>query len=62
MIGAPAAKTAQKSSVRKEAVNEIVVFPVGYRSAVSNPCEENFILAKNLSLDGPNPGSSLFSL
>jgi hypothetical protein len=32
--------------------NEIVIFSVGSRSAVSSPGEENFILAKNLSLDG----------
>ena len=32
--------------------NEIVIFSVGSRSAVSSPGEENFILAKNLSLHG----------
>ena len=32
------------------AVNEIVIFSVGSRSAVSIPGGENFILAKNLPL------------
>jgi hypothetical protein len=45
-----------------EKVNEIVVFSVGSRSAVSIPCEENFILARNLPLDGTKPGSSLLSM
>jgi hypothetical protein len=40
----------------KESPNEIVMFSASAHSAVSIPCEENFILAKNLSLDGPNPG------
>ena len=44
------------------AVNEIVIFSIGARSAVSIPGEENFILAKNLPLDATNPGSSLLSL
>lgn len=44
------------------AVNAIVIFSVGSRSAVSIPGGESFILAKNLPLHGPNPGSSLFSL
>ena len=46
----------------KVPVNETVIFSVGSRSAVSIPGEENFILAKNLSLDGTKPGSSLLSL
>jgi hypothetical protein len=41
-------------------LNETVVFSVGFRPAASIPCEENFILAKNLPLNGPNPGSSRF--
>jgi len=44
------------------AVNEIVIFSIGARSAVSIPGEENFILAKNLPLDGTKPGSSLLSM
>jgi hypothetical protein len=48
-------------SERVRPVNEIVIFSVGSRSAVSIPCEENFILAKNLPLNGTKPGSSLFS-
>ena len=44
---------------RMGSVNEIVIFSVGSRSAVNRPCEENFILAKNLPLDGTKPGSSL---
>lgn len=46
----------------KGSTNEIVTFSVGSCSAVSILCEVNFILAKNLSVDGPNPASSLFSL
>jgi hypothetical protein len=38
------------------------MFFVGSRSAVSIPGEENFILAKNLPLDGTKPVSLLFSL
>jgi hypothetical protein len=47
---------------RKGVAHEIVVFSVGSRSAVSIPGEENFILAKNLPLDGTKPGSSLLSM
>ena len=43
-------------------VNEIVIFSVSSRSTVSILGEENFILAKNLPLDGTKPGSSLFSM
>jgi hypothetical protein len=43
-------------------VNEIVIFSVGSRSAVSIPCQENFILAKNLPLNVPKPDSSLLSM
>ena len=43
-------------------VIELVIFSVGYRSAVSISCEENFILAKNLHPDRTKPGSSLISL
>ena len=39
---------------------QIVIFSVGSHLTVSIPCEENLILAKNLPLDGPNPGSSRF--
>src|ERR1035437_3347540 len=39
-------------------VNEIVIFSIGSRSAMSIACEENFILAKNLPLDGTKPGLS----
>ena len=46
----------------QQGVNEIVIFSVGSRLAVSSPCEENFILAKNRSLDGTKPGSSLLSI
>src|ERR1039457_5024204 len=46
----------------KVPVNEIVIFSVGSRSAVSTSCEENFMLAKNLSMDGTKPGSSLLSM
>ena len=49
-------------SARKRSPNEIVIFSIGSRSAVSIPGEENFILAKNLPLDGTNPGSSLLSM
>ena len=45
-----------------EKVNEIVVFSVGSRSAMSIPCEENFILSKNLPLHGRKPGCSLLSM
>jgi hypothetical protein len=48
--------------VGKASVNEIVIFSVGSRSAVSIPCEENFILARNLPLHGRKPGSSLLSM
>jgi hypothetical protein len=41
-------------------LNATVVFFVGFRSAASIPGEENFILARNLPLEGPNPGSSRF--
>jgi hypothetical protein len=43
----------------KKSGNEMVISSVGSRSAVSIPGEENFILAKNLPLDGTKPGSSL---
>ena len=43
-------------------LNEFVIFSAGARSAVSIPCEEIFILAKNLPLDGTEPGSSLLSM
>ena len=43
-------------------VNEIVIFSVRSRSAVSIPCQENFILAKNLPLNVTKPGSSLLSM
>jgi hypothetical protein len=46
----------------KGSVNEIVIFSVGFRSAVSILGEENFILAKNPPLDGTKLGSSLLSL
>jgi hypothetical protein len=49
-------------SRRNGLANEIVIFAVGSRSAVSIPCEENFILAKNLPLDGTKLGSSLLSM
>jgi hypothetical protein len=48
--------------VGKGSVNEIVIFSVGSRSAVSIRCEENFIPARNLPLDGTKPGSSLLSM
>ena len=48
--------------VTGKGVNEIVIFSVGSRSVVSIPGEENFILAKNLPLDGTNLGSSLLLL
>jgi hypothetical protein len=38
------------------------MFSASARSALRIPCEENFILAKNLPLDGTTPDSSLFSL
>jgi hypothetical protein len=38
------------------------MFSVGARSAVIIPCEENFILAKNLPLHGTKPDSSLLSM
>src|ERR1022692_1818077 len=48
------------SNIRRKGVaHEIVVFSVGSRSAVSIPGEENFILAKNMPLDGTKPDSSL---
>ena len=43
-------------------VNEIAIFSVGARSAVSIPGEENFIPAKNLPLHRRKPGSSLLSM
>jgi hypothetical protein len=46
----------------RKVLNEIVIFSVGSRSAVSLPCEENFILARNLPLNRTQPGSSLLSL
>ena len=46
----------------KGSANEIVVFSIGSRSAVSIPGEENFILAKNLPLHGTKPGFSLLSM
>ena len=46
----------------RKGVDEIVIFSVGSRSAVSILGEENFILAKNLPLHGTKPGSSLLSL
>src|ERR1017187_1414826 len=46
----------------RKVLNEIVTFSVGSRSAVSIPCEENFILAKNMPLEGPKPGSSLLTM
>jgi hypothetical protein len=46
----------------QKGVDEIVIFSVGSRSAVSIPCEENFTLAKNLPLHGTKPGSSLRSV
>jgi hypothetical protein len=49
-------------SRRNGSANEIVVFSAGSRSAVSILREENFILAKDLPLDGTKPGSSLLSL
>jgi hypothetical protein len=49
-------------ALKETGVNEIVVLSVGSRSAVSIPRDENFILAKNLPLGGPNPGCSLFSI
>jgi hypothetical protein len=45
----------------KGSANEIVIFSVGSRSAVSIPVGENFILAKNLPLYGRKLGSSLRS-
>ena len=42
-------------------LNEFVIFSARAHSAVSSPCEENFILAKNLPPDGTKPRSSLFS-
>jgi hypothetical protein len=46
----------------KGSVNEIVIFFAGAHSAVSIPGDEDFMLTKDLPLDGPKPGSSLFSL
>src|ERR1035438_9976381 len=46
----------------KESVNEIVIFSVGTRSAVSSPDDENFILTKNLSRHATKPGPSLLSM
>jgi hypothetical protein len=43
-------------------LNEIVIFSVGCRSAVSIPGEESPTLAKKLPLHGRNPGSSLLSM
>ena len=43
-------------------VNAIVILFIGSWSAVSIPCEENFILAKNLPRDGTKPIPSLLSL
>jgi hypothetical protein len=43
------------SSIGKgRGINEIVRISVSSHSAVSTSCEENFILAKNLSLHGRN--------
>ena len=44
----------------QKGVNEIVIFSVGSRSAMSIPSCENPILVEATLLDGPNPGSSLF--
>ena len=52
----------RSAECRKRSANEIVIFSVRSRSAVSIPGEENFILAKNLPLDGTRPGSSLVSM
>ena len=46
----------------KGSVNEIVMFSIGSRSAVSIPCGENPILVEAPPLDGPNPSSSLLSM
>ncbi len=46
----------------RKGVNEIVIFSVGSRSAVSMPCEGKLILAKNLTLHGSKPGSMLHSM
>jgi hypothetical protein len=43
-------------------INAIVIFSVGSRLAGSIPSEENFILAKNLPLDGTKPGPLLLSM
>jgi hypothetical protein len=50
---------ARRLVARKGVAHEIVVFSVGSRSAVGIPGEENFILAKNMPLDGTKPDSSL---
>ena len=60
--GGSARTDIQKGVGKRRPVNKIVVFSVGSRSAVSIPGEENLILTRNLPLDGPNPGSSLFSM
>ena len=46
----------------QKGVNEIVICSIGFRSAVSIPGDENFILANKLPLGGIKPGSSLLSM
>ena len=50
------------ASFCRKGVNEVVISSAGSCSAVSILGEENFILAKNLPLDGTNPCSSLLSM